>query len=80
MPTECPAQSVATLAAMNSARASQVKVTGPSMTAASVMAAVQIDLAGVQTTVPATASLSASEIMRVVERQVMARFLGLIVA
>src|SRR5947209_19852859 len=56
MPTEWPAHSVTPQVATNSARAPQVKKTGPSTRAAAVIDPIQSDLAGAQRTVPRTGS------------------------
>ena len=63
MPTECPAQIVTAVVTTNSARALQLKVSGPNTMATTVIAPTQIDLAGIQTTLPSRASLSCREII-----------------
>src|SRR5581483_9756818 len=64
MPSECPRHTVTAVVARNSASASQVKYTGPPISAASVMAEIHSDLTGFQHTTPSTASVSGASNMR----------------
>ena len=63
MPTECPRQIVTPVSTTKTSTASIEKVSGPPISATSVMALVQIDLPGTHTTLPLTGSLSGSEII-----------------
>lgn len=63
MPTECPAQIVTAVVATNRATALHLNVIGPNTRAISVIAPTQIDLAGIQTTSPSSASLKGCDII-----------------
>ncbi len=63
MPTEWPAQIVTAVVTTNKAKALQLKVSGPNTSAISVIEPTQIDLAGIQTTSPSSASLKGRDII-----------------